>query len=205
VPGAPSKLGSLLHADENKIDAKYLLDWRLTNIGTPAYFLNMKCLPKVLGSVGLALMMLGAEVQAGPKMVMYGSWSSFWNSEVYKLKAAEAKNAQTGRIRNLKRGFYVYGYLSGGDISNDGNASSGPLSLELWLTKRYNGKNGYIKATFGFQSLPKRTYYQSVTRYGYAKLTGLNGYDNLILWRKSGGKWKPAYYIPDSQYYYDGF
>ena len=99
--------------------------------------------------------------------------------------------SQSGRYSNLGAGYYRYGYISGGRISNRDSYRSGSLSLEFWQLDYYASGSGRIMFTRGFGPLYSNYYYPSVSKSGYFRSPNRWGYGKLVLTEYAGnGRWQ---------------
>jgi hypothetical protein len=107
----------------------------------------------------------------------------YWSYYLYGTRSYSSSGyAASGRYSRLGSGYYRYGYLDGGDISNNSYYTrSGSLSLEFWRLNYYGGSYGNIMFTRGFSSLSPGYYYGNIYRNGYFKSPGRYGYGDLSL------------------------
>lgn len=129
------------------------------------------------------LLTLGLALTTGKlsatEVELEGPWSASLNSSRSYFSYGRA---MSGKYQRLGAGYYRYGRISGGDISNnDYDYDSGYLSLNFWRLNYYGGTTGNILFTRGFDDLPSGYYHPDVYCTGYFRSPGRYGYGDISL------------------------
>ncbi len=133
-------------------------------------------------------------------VALEGYWSaSINNSRSYSYYGY----SMSGRYSRMGAGYYRYGRISGGDITNNDYYSyySGSLSLEFWRLSYYGGTSGSIMFTRGYSGLSSGYFYSGVYQSGYFRSPGRYGYGDISLSEYDYG-WYEVDDIPFSRYRY---
>jgi hypothetical protein len=160
--------------------------------------LPMKILFKISSFIVLTLL---------PISLSYAKYSGFVSLEGswrFNINAAKTNfrrpPVQTGRLKSLGAGYYIYGYLRVGNIYNDcwcyfatstflSVWNSGALSLEFLRADYYGGKSTYVLFSRGYRPMEPFARYRNVYNAGYFARLGRYGYGTLEIVENQNGKW----------------
>lgn len=162
----------------------------------------MKSITHLLAAaVALAGVFAVAPEAKASKITLDGEFHYKLASKI-KFYSKQTAPRQSGRYRNLKKGYY-HDVAYGCDfITNNSGNRSGDLSFELWAMPYYGANAGPIIRTTGKDPLKGGKSYTTYTSHGQGISIGKSAFPDINVWEFTRDGWifRDAYTFKRSNY-----